>query len=92
MSDFIKDYKGAFRRDRYLGLGGWILFTLKSVLLFIVLCLVFTALQYAIIFGTPLFEYVTGPEVRISSICGIIASLIVSFGPSVLYRIRYRVR
>ncbi|EKN6222147.1 hypothetical protein DVQ50_05490 [Yersinia enterocolitica] len=94
MAKFIRDYKGAFRRNGYIGLGirEWIFFTLKSALLFLVLILAFTALQYAVIFGTPLFDYLTAPGIRISSICGILASLIVSFGPSVLYNIRYCVR
>jgi len=94
MSEFIRDYKGAFRSSRYTGLRlrKWILFTLKSVLLFLVLCLVFSALQYAVIFWTPLFEYVTVPGVLISSVSGIVISLIVSFGPSVLYSIRNCIR
>ncbi|TPG64090.1 hypothetical protein EAH77_04515 [Ewingella americana] len=94
MAKFIRDYKGAFRRNRYIGLGlrKWIFFTLKSALLFLVLILAFSVLQYAVIFGTPLFDYLTATGVRISSICGILASLIVSFGPSMLYSIRYCVR
>jgi len=94
MSEFLRDYKGAFRRSRYIGLGlrKWILFTLKSVLLFFVLCLVFSALQYAVLFWTPLFEFVTAPGVLISSAIGIVISLIVSFGPSVLYSIRNCIR
>lgn len=88
MSDFFGDYRGAFKLQNVIGLKRWIYFSLKSVLLFLLLLLLFSFFQYMVIFYTPLYEYVTAPGVKLSSIYGLILMLAVSFGPSLLYLIR----
>lgn len=44
--------------------------------------------QYAFLFSTSLYESVTVKEVRISSLVGILFSLVISFLPSILYLAR----
>ncbi|WP_211045763.1 hypothetical protein [Pectobacterium versatile] len=88
MSEFFGDYRGAFKLRNVIGLKRWIYFSLKSVLLFLLLLLLFSLFQYMVIFYTPLYEYVTAPGVKLSSIYGLILMLAVSFGPSLLYLIR----
>lgn len=92
MSAFFSDYRGAFKLHNVIGLKRWIYFSLKSVLLFLLLLLLFSVLQCMIIFYTPLYEYVTAPGVKLSSIYGLILMLAASFGPSLLYLIRIIIR
>ncbi len=88
MSGFIGDYRDAFNRKRIIGIRRWIYFMLKSVLLFLLLSVVFSLLQYVFIMYTPLFEYVTAPEIKQSNIYGLIFILVVSFCPGVIYLIK----
>ena len=88
MSEFLSDYKAAFKLKNVISLRRWVCFSLKSMLLFLLLVLLFTLLQYVAIVYTPLFEYVTVPGIKLSSIYGLAIVLVVSFGPSVLYLIR----
>ncbi len=88
MSEFVSDYKAAFTLKNVISLRRWVYFTLKSMLLFLLLVLFFSILQYVAIVYTPLFEYVTVPGIKLSNMYGIAIVLVVSFGPSVLYLIR----
>ena len=88
MSEFFSDYRGAFKRQKVISLKKWVYFSLKSVLLFIVLLLLFSFFQYVVIRYTPLYEYATVPGIKLSNIYGLILMLTASFGPSVLYLIR----
>lgn len=92
MSEFVSDYKAAFTLKNVISLRRWVYFTLKSMLLFLLLVLLFSILQYMTILYTPLFEYVTVPGIKLSSIYGLAIVLVVSFGPSVLYLIRMFIR
>lgn len=92
MSDFIREYKEAFKRDSRISFRCWIIFALKSALVFMLLCLAYTLIQYAVLLGTPLYEYVTVSEIQLSSSVGIIISLLVSFVPCTLYLIRMIIR
>ena len=88
MSEFVSDYKAAFTLKNVISLRHWVYFTLKSMLLFLLLVLFFSILQYVAIVYTLLFEYVTVPGIKLSNMYGIAIVLVVSFGPSVLYLIR----
>jgi hypothetical protein len=88
MLGFLSEYRGAFQRECKIGRKQWVLFTLKSALLMIVLFLAFSCGQYALLFFTSLYEYVTVDEVRVSSLIGIALSLLISFVPSILYLFR----
>lgn len=92
MSEFVSDYKAAFTLKNVISLRRWVYFTLKSMLLFLLLVLLFSILQYMSIVYTPLFEYVTVPGIKLSSVYGLAIVLVVSFGPSVLYLIRMFIR
>lgn len=85
MSRFISDYKGAFKRKRVAGFREWIVFTLKSVLLMLLLLVGFSAAQYLLIMHTPLSDYVTVHGIEQSNRYGITIVLVLSFGPSVIY-------
>ncbi|TDS92833.1 hypothetical protein EDF84_1125 [Erwinia rhapontici] len=84
MSEFISDYKGAFDRKSTMSIKRWIYFFLKSSLLFLLLLLALSSVQYAFIIYTPLLEYVTVSGIKQSNVYGIILMLTVSFFPSVL--------
>lgn len=92
MSEFFGDYRGAFNLQKVIGLRRWVYFSLKSVLLFLLLVLLFSFFQYVVLFYTPLDEYVTAPGIRLSSIYGLILMLAASFGPSFLYLIKIIIR
>lgn len=92
MSEFLRDYRGAFKLHNVIGLKRWIYFSLKSVLLFLLLLLLFSVLQYIVIFYTPLYEYVTAPGIKLSSIYALILMVAACFGPSLLYLIRIIIR
>ena len=92
MREFIRDYRGAFKPRCRMGLRQWILFTLKSLFLFVVLIILFSLAQYALLIFTPLSEHVTVSDVRISSLIGLFICLIISFMPSVLYLVRHVLR
>lgn len=62
--------------------------TLKSAFMFITLLIILNLAQYAFLFSTSLYESVTVKEVRISSLVGILFSLVISFLPSILYLAR----
>jgi len=92
MQGYLRDYKGAFQRGCKVGWKQWIMFSLKSVFLFIALYLAFSCVQYALLFSTSLSEHVTVNEVRLSSLFGITLILLISFLPSVIYLVRLSFR
>lgn len=92
MSEFFSDYRGAFKLQNAIGIRRWVYFSLKSVLLFLLLVLLFSFFQYLVVFYTPLDEYMTAPGIKLSSIYGLILMLAVSFSPSLLYLIKIIIR
>ena len=78
----------AFKKGHRIGLRQWILLTLKGAIMFIALLIILNLAQYALLFSTSLYESVTVKEVRISSLVGILSSMVISFGPSILYLTR----
>ncbi|ROU09769.1 hypothetical protein EB837_23710 [Kluyvera ascorbata] len=92
MSEFISDYTGAFKPGHTIGIRRWMFFSLKCVLLFLLLLLVFSVTQYTLIMYTPLFEYVTVPGIKQSNVYGITMILAVSFGPCLFYLMKGIVR
>lgn len=92
MSEFFNDYRGAFNLQNVIGFRRWVYFSIKSVLLFILLVLLFSFFQYLVVFYTPFDEYMTVPGIKLSSIYGLILMMAVSFTPSLLYLIKIIIR
>lgn len=92
MSEFISDYTGAFKLRHTISIRRWMFFSLKCVLLFLLLLIVFSVTQYTLIMYTPLFEYVTVPGINQSNVYGITLILAVSFGPCLFYLMKGMVR
>ncbi len=88
MQGYLRDYKGAFQRGHKLGWKRWIMFSLKSVLLFIVLYLAICCFQYALLFYTSLYEHVTVNDVQLSSLLAITLMLLISAMPSIIYLVK----
>ncbi|UQY45900.1 hypothetical protein M1E08_11185 [Erwinia sp. PK3-005] len=88
MSAFFHAYKKAFNRDDKLSLGEWMNFTLKSLIIFMLLFLAFTVLQYFILIKSPLIDALTVSAVRLTSLCGFTLLLVGCFTPSILYAIK----
>lgn len=92
MSAFINDYKGALKSRNEIGIKRWSYFTFKSFLLFVILFVMFSLVQYMVIMYTPLSEYVTAPGIERANLYALIVMLVVSFGPSMLYLSRIILR
>ncbi|GLR09473.1 hypothetical protein GCM10007905_21930 [Mixta theicola] len=88
MSAFFRDYKKAFNQNDKMGLNEWINFTLKSLIMFLLLFLGYTALQYFILIKSPLFDYLSVSDVRLTSICGFTGILLACFTPCILYAVK----